>query len=163
MNKKYFCLQRQIQKECTNLTGEGDGWPGTGGSTESCCPWAPITLALPHLHCFPSLFVSKFKYKYTNRMTMVRMINNNFNTCCHWACDVFHICHDRIFFCWEILATCSTSRLYKGEQTSIYASQKLWPTYIATTNQESSNSNSIIVYIYTHTGGTWHQGKLLLK
>ena len=75
MNQKYFCLQRQIQKECTNLTGEGDGWPGTGGSTESCCPWAPITLALPHLHCFPSLFVSKFKYKYTNTMTMVRMIN----------------------------------------------------------------------------------------
>ena len=36
----------------------------------------------------------------------------NYNNCCHWACDVFHICHARIFFCWEVLATCTTSRLY---------------------------------------------------
>ena len=27
----------------------------------------------------------------------------NYNTCCHWACDVFHICHAWIFFVGKFL------------------------------------------------------------
>ena len=59
----------------------------------------------------------------------------NYNTCCHWACDVFHICHARIFFVGKFLAHAQhLVCIFKGEQTSIYASKKIM-TYIPVNNR----------------------------
>ena len=116
-NESEILLSSKTNTECTNLTDRRrrrltrDRWKHREllplGAYNTCL----ATLALFSISVCFKIQIQVHEHNDDGEDDQQALMGN-YNNCCHWACDVFHICHARIFFCWEVLATCTTSRLY---------------------------------------------------